>query len=154
MCVCVHMWLEGLVCGELIAWALIMWPVAVMECDSSVLCSGSPSFQPAKPIRHTLPCSPTASPCIALHHSLRPYCFQPPHAFASTIILRSSSLPCPSPLYLRHYMPPFVADRKEIGSYKQEMTFEVGELGYFSEDDPTILSSKIRIKSKQNLPSL
>lgn len=69
-CVCV--WLEGWVCGELIVRPLIMWPVAVMECDSSVLCSGSLSFQPAKPIKHTLPRSPTASPCFALHP-------RPPH---------------------------------------------------------------------------
>lgn len=64
-CVCVHVCvcLEGLICGELIAQALIMWPLAVMECDSTVLCSGSLSFQPAKPIKHTLP-------CFALHHSL------------------------------------------------------------------------------------
>lgn len=60
-CVCVC--LEGLICGELIAQALIMWPLAVMECDSTVLCSGSLSFQPAKPIKHTLH-------CFALHHLL------------------------------------------------------------------------------------
>lgn len=64
-CVCV--WLEGWVCGELIVRPLIMWPVAVMECDSSVLCSGSLSFQPAKPIKHTLPRSPTASRRFTLH---------------------------------------------------------------------------------------
>lgn len=70
-CMCMYVCLEGLICEDLIARTLIMWPLAVMECDSTVLCSGSLSFQPAKPIKHTLP-------CFALHHLLFSASFHPP----------------------------------------------------------------------------
>ena len=111
MCVCVCVWLEGPVCGELIAQTLIMWPVAVMECDSNVLCSGSLSFQPAKPIKHTLPCSPTTLHCFALHHYpslLPPPCHTSPsiptystHGLCTRLLSISSSTTSPTSILPR-----------------------------------------------------